>query len=119
MYYTGTEAHEHLLVVDVEDPSSDQEITQQPLRKFRIRDLRKESDAGDPISNGISVEISKGVIVGIIGPRLISFYGTELGTVADNIRYGPQLRGQKLSDEEVYKLLKLADLDSSFYSKTG
>ena len=42
-----------------------------------------------------------------------------LGTVADNIRYGPQLRGQKLSDEEVYKLLKLAELDSSFYSKTG
>ena len=42
-----------------------------------------------------------------------------LGTVADNIRYGPQLRGQKLSDEEVYSLLKLADLDSSFYSKTG
>ena len=42
-----------------------------------------------------------------------------LGTVADNIKYGPQLRGQKLSDEEVYSLLKLADLDSSFYSKTG
>ena len=42
-----------------------------------------------------------------------------LGTVADNIRYGPQLRGQKLSDEEIYSLLKLADLDSSFYSKTG
>ncbi|KAK7828833.1 abc transporter i family member 17 [Quercus suber] len=41
------------------------------------------------------------------------------GTVADNIRYGPQLRGQKLSDEEVYSLLKLADLDSSFYSNTG
>ena len=42
-----------------------------------------------------------------------------LGTVADNIQYGPQLREQKLSDEEVYSLLKLADLDSSFYSKTG
>ncbi|CAL5375472.1 unnamed protein product [Camellia sinensis] len=39
------------------------------------------------------------------------------GTVADNIRYGPQLRGKKLSDNEVYKLLTLADLDSSFFNK--
>ncbi|KAK9989565.1 hypothetical protein SO802_029804 [Lithocarpus litseifolius] len=158
----GTEAHEHLLVVDVEDPSPDQEETQRPLTKFGIRDLRKESDAGDPILNGISVEIPKGVIVGIIGPsgsgkstmlralnRLwepplgtVFLDGRDIcgldvlalrrkvgmlfqlpalfeGTVADNIRYGPQLRGQKLSDEEVYSLLKLADLDSSFYSKTG
>ncbi|KAK3011873.1 hypothetical protein RJ639_010534 [Escallonia herrerae] len=41
------------------------------------------------------------------------------GTVADNIRYGPQLRGKKLTDQEVYKLLNLADLDSSFFSKRG
>ncbi|KAM7483545.1 hypothetical protein LguiB_008128 [Lonicera macranthoides] len=41
------------------------------------------------------------------------------GTVADNIRYGPQLRGKKLSDNEVYKLLTLADLDSSFFNKPG
>lgn len=41
------------------------------------------------------------------------------GTAADNVRYGPQLRGKKLSDEEVYKLLALADLDSSFFSKPG
>jgi ABC-type phosphate transport system ATPase subunit len=41
------------------------------------------------------------------------------GTVADNIRYGPQLKGKKLSDDEVYKLLRLADLDPSFFSKTG
>ena len=41
------------------------------------------------------------------------------GTVADNIRYGPQLRGKKLSDEEVYKLLRLADLDPSFLTKSG
>ncbi|KAA8540576.1 hypothetical protein F0562_024505 [Nyssa sinensis] len=41
------------------------------------------------------------------------------GTVADNIQYGPQLRGKKLSETEVYKLLTLADLDSSFYNKTG
>ena len=41
------------------------------------------------------------------------------GTVADNIRYGPQLRGKKLTDNEVLKLLTLADLDSSFMKKTG
>ncbi|KAI3425669.1 ABC transporter domain-containing protein [Psidium guajava] len=41
------------------------------------------------------------------------------GTVADNVRYGPQLRGKKLSDGEVYKLLKLADLDSSLFSRGG
>ncbi|XP_048232076.1 ABC transporter I family member 17 isoform X2 [Ricinus communis] len=39
------------------------------------------------------------------------------GTIADNIRYGPQLRGKKLSDNEVHKLLILADLDSSFHKK--
>ncbi|KAL9169968.1 hypothetical protein ABFS82_04G113900 [Erythranthe guttata] len=41
------------------------------------------------------------------------------GTVADNVRYGPNLKGKKLSDNEVYKLLALADLDSSFYNKSG
>ncbi|OIT05136.1 PREDICTED: ABC transporter I family member 17 [Nicotiana attenuata] len=41
------------------------------------------------------------------------------GTVADNVRYGPQLKGKKLSDNEVYKLLTLADLDSSFFNKSG
>ncbi|KAF5445618.1 hypothetical protein F2P56_034660 [Juglans regia] len=41
------------------------------------------------------------------------------GTVADNIRYGPQLIGKRLSDDEVFKLLRLADLDPSFLSKPG
>ncbi|KAL8502141.1 hypothetical protein ACS0TY_021306 [Phlomoides rotata] len=41
------------------------------------------------------------------------------GSVADNVRYGPLLKGRKLNDNEVYKLLALADLDSSFYSKSG
>ncbi|XP_057486109.1 ABC transporter I family member 17-like isoform X2 [Actinidia eriantha] len=41
------------------------------------------------------------------------------GTVADNIRYGPQLQGKKLPDNEVYKLLTLADLDSSFFNKNA
>lgn len=41
------------------------------------------------------------------------------GTVADNIRFGPQLKGKKLADHEVHKLLQLADLDSSFHKKSG
>lgn len=41
------------------------------------------------------------------------------GTVADNVRYGPQLRGKKLTDKDVKELLTLADLDSSFLNKTG
>ncbi|XP_059291593.1 ABC transporter I family member 17-like [Lycium ferocissimum] len=41
------------------------------------------------------------------------------GTVADNVRYGPQLKGKKLIDNEVHKLLTLADLDSSFFNKSG
>lgn len=45
--------------------------------------------------------------------------GSLVGTVADNVRYGPQLRGKKLTDDEVYRLLTLADLDNSFFSKSG
>ncbi|KAL9236451.1 hypothetical protein vseg_011123 [Gypsophila vaccaria] len=41
------------------------------------------------------------------------------GTVADNVRYGPKLRGKKLSDEEVLKLLSLADMDASFLNKNA
>jgi ABC-type multidrug transport system fused ATPase/permease subunit len=54
---------EHLLVVDVEEPSPEVAET-----KFRIVNLAKESDAGVPILNVINAEIPKGVIVGIIGP---------------------------------------------------
>nr|CAD1827520.1 unnamed protein product [Ananas comosus var. bracteatus] len=39
------------------------------------------------------------------------------GTVAENVRFGPQLRGKKLSDAEVQKLLSLADLDPSLVSR--
>lgn len=35
------------------------------------------------------------------------------------MRYGPNLRGKKLSEEEVNKLLSLADLDTSMAKKTG
>ncbi|XP_008809991.1 protein STAR1 [Phoenix dactylifera] len=41
------------------------------------------------------------------------------GTVADNVRFGPQLRGKKLTEAEVQKLLSQADLDPSFASKSA
>ena len=40
-----------------------------------------------------------------------------LGTVAYNVRYGPQLRGKKLTEAEVKNLLSLADLDPALCSK--
>ncbi|PAN22588.1 hypothetical protein PAHAL_4G029500 [Panicum hallii] len=39
------------------------------------------------------------------------------GTVADNVRYGPQLRGKKLTEAEVRNLLSMADLDPALSSK--
>ncbi|KAF7051020.1 hypothetical protein CFC21_059308 [Triticum aestivum] len=39
------------------------------------------------------------------------------GTVADNVRYGPQLRGKKLTEAEVEGLLRLADLDPARSSR--
>ncbi|KAK3134469.1 hypothetical protein QOZ80_6AG0549610 [Eleusine coracana subsp. coracana] len=41
------------------------------------------------------------------------------GTVADNVRYGPQLRGKKLTEAEVKNLLSLADLDPALSSKAA
>lgn len=144
---------EHLL--DVEEQ-------QQP--KIQIKNLRKESDDGKlQILKGITVDIPKGMVVGIIGPsgsgkstllramnRLweppsssVFLDGVDIcnldvlslrrkvamlfqlpalfeGTVADNVRYGPQLRGIKLTDDEVGKLLLMADLDAStFKDKSG
>ncbi|KAH7861705.1 hypothetical protein Vadar_029640 [Vaccinium darrowii] len=156
---TRDEDREHLLVVDMEAGEGEQEP------KFSIRNLTTEqviSESGRPILKGISAEIPKGMVVGIIGPsgsgkstllralnrlwepppHTVFMDGRDIcsldvlnlrrkvgmlfqlpaifdGTVADNIRYGPQLRGKKLADNEVYKLLTLADLDSSFFNKNG
>ncbi|KAK9906207.1 hypothetical protein M0R45_018775 [Rubus argutus] len=151
-------AGEHLLVINVGE--ADRDV------KFRIQNLTKKSESRDgggaTILNGLSVDIPKGVIVGVIGPsgsgkstllralnRLweppagtVFLDGHDIrdldvlslrrkvgmlfqlpvlfeGTVADNVRYGPQLSGKKLTDKDVYKLLTLAGLDSSFFSKTG
>ncbi|MED6216943.1 ABC transporter I member 17 [Stylosanthes scabra] len=130
--------------------------------KMEVRNLRRVSDAGVPILKGISLEIPKGVIVGVIGPSgsgkstllralnrlweppsssvfldsqdithldvlslrrkvgmLFQLPALFEGTVADNVRYGPHLAGKKLTDDEVSKLLMLADLDGSFLHKSA
>uniref|UniRef100_A0A0C9S0N0 TSA: Wollemia nobilis Ref_Wollemi_Transcript_30094_1058 transcribed RNA sequence n=1 Tax=Wollemia nobilis TaxID=56998 RepID=A0A0C9S0N0_9CONI len=130
--------------------------------KIRVQNLRRKADDGVPILKGVSVDICKGTVVGVIGPsgsgkstflrslnRLweppldsVFLDGADItmlnvlalrrrvgmlfqspalfeGTVADNVRYGPALRGKKLSDEEVTELLSLADLDPSFAAKHG
>ncbi|KAK1360061.1 Phosphonate C-P lyase system [Heracleum sosnowskyi] len=112
------EAQEHLLAVDVNDKACGQRT------KIVVRGLRKESDKDVPILRNINLEVPKGVIMGVIGPSgsvgmLFQLPALFEGTVADNIRYGPQLRGKKLSDGEVHKMLKLADLDISLSDRPG
>ncbi|KAJ0985104.1 hypothetical protein J5N97_003460 [Dioscorea zingiberensis] len=129
--------------------------------KIRVERLERLSETtGEAILKGISLEIPKGAIVGIIGPsgsgkstllralnRLwepsagaVFLDGDDIsrldvlslrrrvgmlfqlpalfdGTVADNVRYGPQLRGKKLTDSEVKNLLSIADLCPSLTSK--
>ncbi|CAN8243851.1 unnamed protein product [Cochlearia groenlandica] len=146
---------EHLLNVDDMFLSA-----QEP--KIRVRDLTRVTDDGSLILKGLSIDIHKGTIIGVIGPsgsgkstflrslnRLweppvttVFLDGEDItsidvvslrhrigmlfqlpvlfqGSVADNVKYGPSLRGEKLSEEDVYKLLSLADLDPSFAKKTG
>nr|GLL21434.1 ABC transporter I family member 17-like isoform X2 [Ipomoea trifida] len=148
---------EHLVVVD---GGGEIGYGCAPETKIRVSGLTKDSNNGVTVLNKVSVDIPRGVIVGIIGPsgsgkstflralnRLweppsgtVFLDGKDIceldvlslrrhvgmlfqlpalfeGTVADNIRYGPQLRGKKLGDNHVHKLLALADLDSSFFNK--
>ncbi|XP_057531276.1 ABC transporter I family member 17-like [Amaranthus tricolor] len=160
----GVDFNEHLLV-QIEDGVDQNEIESNNdggERKIVIKKLRKLSDKGVCILDGVDLEIPKGMIVGIIGPsgsgkstllralnRLweppagsVFLDGRDIcdidvlsvrrrvgmlfqlpalfkGSVADNVRYGPKLRGNKLSDEEVQKLLSIADLDHSFLYKNG
>ncbi|KAK7251990.1 hypothetical protein RIF29_35644 [Crotalaria pallida] len=55
---------EHLL--DVEEDTGGYHTNTKP--KFQIRNLTKVSDAGVQILKGITINIPKGVIVGVIGP---------------------------------------------------
>jgi len=48
---------------------------------------------------------------------LEGIYSTD--TAADNVRYRPRLRGKRLTDDEVRKLLAMANLDDSFMDEFG
>ncbi|XP_049932439.1 ABC transporter I family member 17 isoform X2 [Nymphaea colorata] len=152
---TTPDEFQHLLInVDNGELSS--------LPKIRVRNLTKKSDAGVPILSNVSLDVPRGLVVGVIGPsgsgkstllralnRLweppcgsVFLDGEDIidldvlklrrrvgmlfqlpvlfeGTVAENVRFGPGLVGKKLTNDEVSKLLNLADLDSSFASKKG
>ncbi|KMT13216.1 hypothetical protein BVRB_4g086170 [Beta vulgaris subsp. vulgaris] len=157
------EATQHLLV-NIEDgvDVNGENIVDGVEKKIEIKNLRKLSDKGVCILDGVNLQIPKGMIVGIIGPsgsgkstllralnrlweppaETVFLDGRDIcdldvlavrrrvgmlfqlpalfqGTVADNVRYGPKLRGKKLSDEEVQSLLSVADLDASFINKNG
>ena len=67
-FFSDQEVTEHLLIVDEYDDNNNKEEGSGGV-KFRIRDLRKESETtGDLILKGVNVDIPKGMIVGIIGP---------------------------------------------------
>jgi len=153
---------ELLLHIDEDDVDDAKVVGNGDLHpKIRVRDLRKQTEEGMILLSGVSVDIWKGTVVGVIGPsgsgkstflralnrlweppadsvfldynditkldvlslrrRVGMLFQTPAlfeGSVADNIRYGPALRGEKLSDEEVGKYLGLADLDSSLAARS-
>ncbi|KAI7985502.1 ABC transporter I family member 17 [Camellia lanceoleosa] len=119
---------EPLVVVDVPDDVENACNGKSDMMKIRIRDLRQ-------IHHARGLEPPRATPGGVFGSEdicdvdvlalrrkvgmLFQLPALFEGTVADNVRYGPQLRGKKLSDNEVYKLLTLADLDSTFFNKPG
>jgi len=164
MEFKGAESlrEELLLHIDEDDVDDAKVVGNGDLHpKIRVRDLRKQTEEGMSLLSGVSVDIWKGTVVGVIGPSgsgkstflralnrlweppadsvfldynditkldvlsLRRWVGTLFqtpalfeGSVADNIRYGPALRGKKLSDEEVGKYLGFADLDSSLAARS-
>jgi len=153
---------ELLLHIDEDDVDDAKAVGHGDLHpKIRVRDLRKQTEEGMSLLSGVSVDIWKGTVVGVIGPsgsgkstflralnrlweppadsvfldynditkldvlslrrRVGMLFQTPAlfeGSVADNVRYGPALRGKKLSDEEVGKYLGFADLDSSLAARS-
>lgn len=60
--YAAEDLQEHLLVDVEEQESEDKKL------KFRVRELNRVSDGGVGILRGVSVDIPKGSVVGVIGP---------------------------------------------------
>lgn len=154
---------QHLLVDDVESGTANSVTRGPPHPKLSIRGLtRMAPDTGEPILSDVTVDIPRGLVVGVIGPsgsgkstllravnRLweppkgtVFLDGVDIcdlevlalrrrvgmlfqlpalfeGTVADNVRYGPSLRGKKLTDAEVSQLLVQADLEPSLATRAA
>ncbi|KAK6918030.1 ABC transporter-like, ATP-binding domain, partial [Dillenia turbinata] len=119
---------EHLLVVDAVDGVGKGDHT-----KFRIRDLRKETEDGVVLLKGINLDVPKGMIVGIIGPS-----GSGKSTLLRSLnRLGPSsetvfLDGQDICQLDVLSLRRKVGMlfqlpalfegtvaDNIVYSKTG
>ncbi|KAH7422597.1 hypothetical protein KP509_12G016000 [Ceratopteris richardii] len=148
--------HVHLLHIPEDNP-----LTSNKAPKISIKDLHRYTDSGDLILSEISLDISAGSVLGIIGPsgsgkstllrainRLwepppasIFLDGNDItmldvisvrrrvgmlfqlpalfgGTIADNLNYGPSLKEEELSHEQMIELLRYADLDATFLSKS-
>jgi ABC-type phosphate transport system ATPase subunit len=153
---------QRLLRIDEEDLEEGIAVNGDLHLKIRVKNLWRKTDEGTIILSGVSVDICKGTVVGVIGPsgsgkstflralnrlweppadsvfldnhdisrldvlalrrRVGMLFQTPAlfeGSVADNIRYGPALRGEKLSDEKVAEYLGLADLESSLAARSA
>jgi len=154
--------HQLLLSIDEDDPEQGIAGNGDLYPKITVKNLQRMTEEGRSLLSGVSVDILKGTVVGVIGPSgsgkstflralnrlweppadsvfLDSHDITKLdvlalrrrvgmlfqtpalfeGSVADNIRYGPALRGEKLSDEKVAEYLDLADLESSLAARSA
>lgn len=152
---------QHLLRIDEDDLEGGIAGKGDLHPKIRVKNLWRTTEEGTSLLSGVSVDIWKGTVVGVIGPsgsgkstflralnrlwepptdsvfldnddisqldvlalrrRVGMLFQTPAlfeGSVADNIRYGPALRGEKLSDEKVAEYLDLADLESSLAARS-
>lgn len=61
---SGSDEGEQHLLLDIESSGTGS----LPKWKFRVKNLSRATDTGVPILSGVSVDIPKGQVVGIIGP---------------------------------------------------
>ncbi|RZS12742.1 hypothetical protein BHM03_00044231 [Ensete ventricosum] len=98
---------------------------------------KNESAGAEPQKSGVELGVKKSInerseMLEKIKGEEISFHFHKIylvvdndnincgtGSVAENVRYGPQLKGKKLTEEEVKKLLSMADLDPALASKAA
>jgi len=162
MEFEGAERLREALLLRIDEENVEGSGNGDLHPKMSVRNLQRKSEEGRSLLSGVSVDIWKGTVVGVIGPsgsgkstflralnrlweppadsvfldyhditkldvlalrrRVGMLFQTPAlfeGTVGDNIKYGPALRGKKLSEEEVTKYLGFADLDSSLASRSA